>query len=192
MCMGKFRMILLVVAIVMLVAVGAWMLNEESTPRLFDDVPENHWAYSSIKVLVDAGIITKSDGEMFYGEHDINHADMAQATANMLLKLSPASAADAKQLTDSAARDADKPITRYEIAVMLADVYKKLHKGELPAATQTFKDVPADHPASESVNLLTAEELMDSYANGTFRGNKTMTRYEAAALIGKVYRRLSS
>ena len=163
-----------------------------SAGKLFDDVPEHHWAYSAIKILIDAGIVTVPDDGMFNGEREINHADMAQWTANLLLKLSPNSTADAERITDEAAPDGGKAIDRYEIAVMVADVYQKLHKGDLPAATKNFKDVPADHWASDAVNLLTAEDFMESYSNGTFRGERTMTRYEAAVLIGKVYGRLSS
>ncbi len=186
------RKILLVVGIIMLVVILNLLVADSTRTKLFDDVPESHWSYSTVKNLVDAGIVTVPADKMFYGERDITRAEMAKLTADMLLKLSPDSTADAKRITDEAVADGDKAIDRYEIAVMVADVYKKLHKGNLPAATNAFKDVPDDHFASESVNLLTAENLMEGYSNGTFRGERNMPRYEAAALIGKVYGRLSS
>ena len=187
-----FRIILFVFGIIMMIVLAFLLVKDSSRTKLFDDVPESHWSYAYVENLVDAGIIVVPADKMFYGERDITRADMAQWTANLLLKLSPESTADAKRITDEAASDGNKAIDRYEIAVMVADVYQKLHKGDLPAATKNFKDVPADHWASESVNLLTAEDFMESYSNGTFRGERNMTRYEAAGLIGKVYGRLSS
>ena len=190
--LDAFGKALFVIGIIMAVVLANLLIADWTKVKLFDDVPENHWSYSSVKSLVDAEIVTVPADKMFYGERDITRADMAQWTANLLLKLSPSSTADAKRITDEATADGDKAIDRYEIAVMVADVYKKLHKGNLPAATNAFKDVPDDHFASESVNLLTAENLMEGYSNGTFRGERNMPRYEAAALIGKVYGRLSS
>lgn len=187
-----FRIILLIAGIIIMIVLVALLIKDSSRTKLFDDVPESHWSYHYVENLVNAGIIVIPDDKMFYGEQNITRGDMAQLTANLLLKLSPDSTADAKRITDEAAPDGDKTIDRYEIAVMVADVYKKLHKGDLPAETKDFKDVPADHFASESVNLLTAEDLMEGYSNGTFRGERNMSRYEAAGLIGKVYRRLSS
>ena len=187
-----FRIILFVFGIIMMIVLAFLLVKDSSRTKLFDDVPESHWSYAYVENLVNAGIIVVPDNKMFYGEQNITRADMAQWTANLLLKLSPNSTADAKRITDEAASDGGKAIDRYEIAVMVADVYQKLHKGDLPAATKNFKDVPADHWASESVNLLTAEDFMEGYSNGTFRGERNMTRYEAAGLIGKVYRRLSA
>ena len=190
--LDAFGKALFVIGIIMAVVLANLLIADWTKVKLFDDVPENHWSHSMLKSLVDAGIVTVPADKMFYGERDITRAEMAKLTADMLLKLSPDSTADAKRITDEAVADGDKAIDRYEIAVMVADVYKKLHKGDLPAATNAFKDVPADHFASESVNLLTAENLMEGYSNGTFRGERNMPRYEAAALIGKVYGRLSS
>lgn len=160
--------------------------------HLFNDVPESHGAYTSIQRMVDAKIISVPDDKMFYGERNITHAEMAQLVANVLLKLSPGSTADAKQIIDAATPKAADPIDRYETAVMFADVYKKIHKGNPPAATETFKDVPADHFASDAVNLMNAEKIIEGYDKGTFRGNKKVTRYDAAFLIDKLYGRLSS
>ena len=190
--MKAMRKASFVFGVVMFIVLVSWLVIKNSTPKLFKDVPENHWAHFAVEMLVNAGIISPADDEMFYGERAITHAEMAQAVANLLLKISPSSTADAKKIVDDSASVGDKVIDRYEIAVMLADVYKKVHKDNLAVATKTFKDVPADHWASESVYLLDAEGLMEGYSNGTFRGERTMTRYEAAVLIGKFYGRFSS
>lgn len=46
-----------------------------------------------------------------------------------------------------------------------------------------FSDVPAKHWAYEAVATLAKEGVLTGYHDGTFRGDKTMTRYEMAQLV---------
>lgn len=48
-----------------------------------------------------------------------------------------------------------------------------------------FSDVPKDHWAYEALDYLAKEGVIEGYGDGTFRGNRTMTRYEMAAIIAK-------
>ena len=52
-------------------------------------------------------------------------------------------------------------------------------------AANTFSDVPAGHWAYDSVNKLAAEGIVDGYPNGTFGGDRLMTRYEMAQIVAK-------
>lgn len=52
-------------------------------------------------------------------------------------------------------------------------------------AANPFSDLPADHWAYDAVAKLAAEGVVDGYPNGSFRGNKTMTRYEMAQIVAK-------
>ena len=53
------------------------------------------------------------------------------------------------------------------------------------AAANPFSDVPAKHWAYDSVTKLAQAGVIDGYGDGTFKGDKTMTRYEMAQIVGK-------
>jgi len=53
------------------------------------------------------------------------------------------------------------------------------------AASNPFVDLPAKHWAYESVTKLAQAGIVDGYGDGTFRGDKTMTRYEMAQIVAK-------
>ena len=53
------------------------------------------------------------------------------------------------------------------------------------AAANPFIDVPAKHWAYDAVSSLAAAGIVDGYGDGTFRGDKTMTRYEMAQIVAK-------
>lgn len=55
----------------------------------------------------------------------------------------------------------------------------------VPAFANPFADVQKDHWAYDAVNVLAQEGIVDGYGDGTFKGDKTMTRYEMAQIIAK-------
>ena len=52
-------------------------------------------------------------------------------------------------------------------------------------AANPFSDVPAGHWAYGSIAKLAAAGVVDGYPNGTFQGDKLMTRYEMAQIVAK-------
>ena len=52
-------------------------------------------------------------------------------------------------------------------------------------AANPFSDVPAGHWAYDSVNKLAAAGVVDGYVDGTYGGDKLMTRYEMAQIVAK-------
>lgn len=52
-------------------------------------------------------------------------------------------------------------------------------------AAPAINDVPADHWAYTAVKELARVGIIDGYGDGTFRGDKLMTRYEMAQIVGK-------
>ncbi len=52
-----------------------------------------------------------------------------------------------------------------------------------------FSDIPAGHWATEAVEAIAADGLITGYQDGTFKGARTLTRYEAATIF---YRLLKS
>jgi len=57
--------------------------------------------------------------------------------------------------------------------------------GVASAAANPFVDVPAKHWAYDAVSKLTSDGVIDGYGDGTFRGDKPMTRYEMAQVTAK-------
>ncbi len=52
-------------------------------------------------------------------------------------------------------------------------------------AANPFSDVPAGHWAYDSVAKLAAEGVVDGYPDGTFGGDRLMTRYEMAQIVAR-------
>jgi hypothetical protein len=51
---------------------------------------------------------------------------------------------------------------------------------------ETFKDVPKDHWAAESVQIVAADGVMKGYPDATFKGDKPVTRYELAVALERM------
>ena len=52
-------------------------------------------------------------------------------------------------------------------------------------AANPFSDVPAGHWAYDSISKLAAAGVIDGYGDGTFGGDKLMTRYEMAQIVAE-------
>lgn len=52
-------------------------------------------------------------------------------------------------------------------------------------ASNPFSDVPAGHWAYDSVNKLVSAGVVDGYPDGTYGGDKLMTRYEMAQIVAR-------
>ncbi len=57
------------------------------------------------------------------------------------------------------------------------------------AAANPFSDVPAGHWAYDSVTKLAAEGVIEGYGDGTYRGNRNITRYEMAQMVARALAR---
>ena len=55
----------------------------------------------------------------------------------------------------------------------------------LTFAANPFVDIPASHWAYDSVEKLASAGVIEGYGDGTFRGTRTVTRYEMAQIIAK-------
>ena len=53
------------------------------------------------------------------------------------------------------------------------------------AAQNPFKDLPEGHWAYDAVTMLAEDGVLEGYGDGTFRGTKTMNRYEMAQIVAK-------
>lgn len=57
-------------------------------------------------------------------------------------------------------------------------------------AAPLFSDVPTDHWASDAVRELAGRGIIEGYSDGTFQGNRCMTRWEMASLVARLLARL--
>lgn len=57
------------------------------------------------------------------------------------------------------------------------------------AAANPFVDVPAKHWAYDAVNKLAKAGIVDGYGDGTYRGDRNITRYEMAQIVAKAMAR---
>ncbi len=53
-----------------------------------------------------------------------------------------------------------------------------------------FSDVPAGHWAKEAVEAMVAKGIISGFPDGTFRGNATLTRYQAALIIYRLLQQI--
>ncbi len=73
-----------------------------------------------------------------------------------------------------------------QTALALAAVFSLSVAGTaLAAPANPFVDVPAKHWAYDSVSKLAKAGIISGYGDGTYKGDKTLTRYEIAVIVGK-------
>jgi len=53
------------------------------------------------------------------------------------------------------------------------------------ASADSFSDVPKDHWSYEALDALAKDGIIEGYPDGTFQGNRTMSRYEVATIVAK-------
>lgn len=58
--------------------------------------------------------------------------------------------------------------------------------------SDAFRDVPPESFAYQAVRQLASDHLIEGYPDGTFKGNRPLTRYEAAVITERVVALLSS
>lgn len=180
-----------------------------SSAKTFSDVPVDHWAYSAVALLAANGINQGYDDGTFRGNRSITRYEVATMIAKILkdksnnfqgtasnfsdvpsthwashsVKLS--AAAGISEGYDDGSFRGDKNITRYEMVAMLS---RLMSNGNdiLPMNKVPFTDVPAGHWASDFVKKLAFKGLIEGYGDGTFRGDRNITRYETATILAKV------
>ena len=73
--------------------------------------------------------------------------------------------------------------TRYEVAVMVANIYSKKTNTPITMRANPFSDLPSNHWAAKAVTTLAGAGIEEGYGDGTFLGNRNITRYELASLM---------
>jgi len=61
-----------------------------------------------------------------------------------------------------------------------------------PVFAQPFADVPAEHWAFDAIAELAAKGILEGYPDGTFKGDRAMTRYEMAMALARILARIEA
>lgn len=80
----------------------------------------------------------------------------------------------------------DRNITRYELAGMMAKLLSQKTGISVSRYSNPFTDLPSNNYFYNSVTTLASKGIMQGYGDGTFRGEKNITRYEMALIMAKL------
>jgi hypothetical protein len=175
----------------------------------FSDVPDGHPLQKPIEVLAGQEIMPGLTPTLFGGTNFVNRYTMADIL-NALIGNEyvpfrvvvysdvpsghPSLPAINRVTTlglmtiDKGAFKGKEMVSRYELASFL-DKILQFRSAQAPtrrARPIGFKDVPGSSPFNLAVErVVNAWQLTDGYPDGTFRGNKPITRFEAVELVAK-------
>ena len=182
----------------------------------FNDVPAGHWAYNAVVNLASNGIISPSADGTFMGDRNTTRYEAAVMVANIYTKKThkslstganpfsdvPASHWAAKSVITLATNGLEegngdgtfrgnRNITRYEIATLIAKLLTATNANINYMKTNPFSDVPKGHKDYDGVMIMAGSDIISGYGDGTFMGNRNITRYEMAIILDKVYRKVA-
>ena len=182
----------------------------------FTDVPATHWAYNDIASAVSLGAVSGYDDGTFRPGETITHTqflvmitrtllpDMVEeyrgdGTANAPWYYPYMAVARRKILchnTDLGFQsenwpvvlNAEKPVRRYDAAVLLANyMLSILYTGFADNGGQFTDYSSFPEKYAPSIGLCVAKGLMDGMPDGSFSGEKLITRAEACTLINRLW-----
>jgi hypothetical protein len=175
----------------------------------FSDVPDGHPLQKPIEVLAGQEIMPGITPTMFGGTNFLNRYTMADILHALIgseyvpfrvvvysdVPSGHPSLPAINRITtlnlmtiDKGAFKGKDLITRYEMASLI-DKLLQFRSAQAPTRRPNpiaFKDVPANSPHSLAVErVVNAWQLTDGFPDGTFQGNKPITRFEAVEFVAK-------
>lgn len=188
--------------------------NEKVYSQTFSDVPTNHWAFKFIAELVERKAINGYPDGKFYPDNIVTRQEFAKIMV-VAAGLTPnpvqtSSYADvpANNWASSFIEAASGYMTAYRNSTTGVMTYKptagalrediavavvKLRGydtriADLSLLNTMFSDVGAISTAAQPYVALAIEnEIISGYTDGTFRGQNTITRAEAAAILWRAF-----
>lgn len=174
----------------------------------FYDLPTGHWAYNAVTTLTSKNIFNGYGDGSFRGDRNITRYEATTLLAKITdFKTSNVNSEQKLKFTDVPINHwaynyvsfttekginkgyddntfrGDRYITRYEMAQMIANILELSANSK--KNTNPFADVASSHWAVNAVINLASKGIIDGYGDGTFRGDKNITRYEAAHMVAK-------
>ncbi|MBM7703980.1 phosphodiester glycosidase family protein [Metabacillus iocasae] len=170
----------------------------------FKDVPSTHWAYKEIGDLVQQGVITGYEGQIFKPENSLTrmHAALLLAKALKLDTSTPvnpnyhdvptthmyynviATVANKGIMTGKGKGTFDPTgtLSRAQMSAILTRAYKLTG-----TITKDFNDVPATHWAYKDISALAANKVTVGYeSDHTFRPEQAVSRAQFSAFLYRV------
>lgn len=185
---------------------------EQPPARRFSDVPSTHWAYDYIEELVSRGAIDGYPDGKFYPEKTVTREEFAKIMV-MAAGLVPLPAAESTYADVSLSHwsspyiETARPyMTAYQsmgrlyfypfsgaLREDMAVAVVKLRgfdptKADLSLLSTMFSDLSSiSEVARPYVALAVEQGIINGYNDGTFRGQGTITRAEAAAILYRAF-----
>lgn len=170
-----------------------------STPD-FSDVPQSHWAYAAIMEMADAEIIQGTGGGRFSPEEPLSAEMFITLVGRVMFPEIETQGGDWSGPYVAAMKDRgflkntnitgevlNDDISRYDMAVILAWCLKSLsgivELGSPPGITD-LEEMPYHYMGA--VQFVCAAGLIRGDENHRFNGANSMTRQEAAVVIGRL------
>ena len=170
----------------------------------FSDLPNSHWAYEDVMKVADAGIINGTGNNMFSPNRTLDAAQflamiartcyddaVTGQTSGSTWYYEYVEAAEDRGVlegTDVTLANATEGITRYDMAMILANVGQDIIGATgAPASSDEIADfgtVPAEY--QDAVLWAYGNGLLYGDNHGNFGGADTMTRAEAATVIARL------
>ena len=198
----------LIVAVLGMMILG-FMSTAMAAANPFRDVPSDHWAYNAVVNLAAKGINEGYGDGTFRGDRNITRYEAASLLAKVITKVNNVSVTgEGKPFSDvpkshwayrsvailsatgitkgygDGTFRGDKNITRYEMSLMIANLIEK-NFNVTAEGKNPFSDVPSNHWAEGAVTILAAKGINEGYGNGTFMGNRNITRYETTMMLSR-------
>jgi tRNA threonylcarbamoyladenosine modification (KEOPS) complex Pcc1 subunit len=122
-----------------------------------------------------------SVGGSFGGGENMVNAGVTFKLGSGSNHVSTSRVAMAKELKDMRAVVAQQAEQIQQLAAMVNSLVGV--QAVKPDTTTMFPDVPQNHWAYETIKAMAAQGLIEGYPDGTFGGDRTMTRYEFAQIV---------
>ena len=168
----------------------------------FIDVLANHWAANSIGRLADKGIVNGYSDGTYRPNNKITREEAAAIIVKAVGLKTKGMVSDFLDVPENswssssiaAAQEAgiingyadgtfrpEAKVSREEVAAMVTKAFKL----KLKSGATKFKDVPAKSWSKRSIDILTSNNIVNGYSDGTFRPKNQITRAEFAVFISK-------
>ena len=169
---------------------------------------------SAIRYLASHGVIDGTTSSTFSPDASISRAEIAKLMVTSLSKINPKAVANFKDVTKknwyySAAASSQEQgmikgyndntfrgttaINKVQIVAVVSRTLKNEMKYKCPSSPSTYLAKYSDNIpnwAQPEVALATKENLVVSRTDGTFAGNKNMTRGDAAIVMYRMFQRI--
>lgn len=169
----------------------------------FSDLQKEHWAYNSIMILVEDGVINGYLDGTYKPEREVTRGEFLKLIMVALYEgdeyfktndfnlghwaypYAIEAAVSGYLMNDTDISNMDGEISRKEMVHILAKIciQNSIKKDDL-GNPKKFSDISSlDEESKIYINFVTENGLINGYTDGTFKPDRTMTRAEVATVI---------